>query len=185
MALDEYGLTPKQRAFCDYYLQCGNASEAARKAGYKFPEQSAKDNTRKPTCKAYLAQRMQPTVDKRIADADEVLQYLSDVMRGAIKDQFGLDASLQDRTKAAQELMKRYAVADMRQASTMQRLDSLFVEFRAALASDATAPTAPPESAPQPEAQPEAHSPEDGPQPEAMPSAGTDTTTPEGGAPTA
>lgn len=180
MALDEFGLTPKQRAFCDYYLQCGNASEAARKAGYKFPEQSAKDNTQKPTCKAYIAQRMQPTVDKRIADADEVLQYLSDVMRGAIKDQFGLDASLQDRTKAAQELMKRYAVADMRQASTMQRLDSLFVEFRAAIAADATAP---PESAP--EAQPPDHSPEDGPQPEAMPGAGTDATTPEAGDPTA
>ena len=186
MALDEFGLTPKQRAFCDYYLQCGNASEAARKAGYKFPEQSAKDNTRKPTCKAYLAERMRPTQEKRIADADEVLQYLSDVMRGAIKDQFGLDASLQDRTKAAQELMKRYAVADMRQASTMQRLDSLFVEFRAAIAADAPTPTeatAPPESAP--EAQPTAHSPEDGPLPDAMPSAGTDATTPEGSAPTA
>ena len=28
-------------------------------------------------------------------------------MRGEIKDQFGLDASLNDRTKAAQELAKR------------------------------------------------------------------------------
>ena len=78
---------------------------------------------------------MKPAEEKRIADLEEVLQYLSDVVRGKIKDQFGLDASLQDRTKAAQELMKRYAVADMRQQSTMQRLDSLFVEFRAALAS--------------------------------------------------
>ena len=187
MALDEFGLTPKQRAFCDYYLQSGNATDAAKRAGYseKMAFSIGNENTKKPKCKAYIAERMQPTVDKRIADADEVLQYLSDVMRGAIKDQFGLDASLQDRTKAAHELMNRYAVADMRQASTMQRLDSLFVEFRAAIAADATAPTAPPESAPQPEAQPEAHSPEDGQQPEAMPSAGTDTATPEGGAPTA
>lgn len=187
MALDEFGLTPKQRAFCDFYLQSGNASDAARKAGYKEKNADVigSQNLGKLAIKRYIAERMRPTQEKRIADADEVLQYLSDVMRGAIKDQFGLDASLQDRTKAAQELMKRYAVADMRQASTMQRLDSLFVEFRAALASDATAPTAPPEDAPQPEAQPEAHSPEDGPQPEAMPSAGTDTTTPEGGAPTA
>lgn len=82
---------------------------------------------------------MKPDDDRRIADADEVLQYLSDVMRGKVKDQFGLDASLQDRTKAAQELMKRYAVADMRQASTMARLDSLFVEFRAALDAPAQA----------------------------------------------
>ena len=133
MAKDEYGLTPRQRAWCDYYIECGNATEAAKKAGYKLPEQSGKDNTRKQPCKLYIAERMKPAEDRRIADADEVLQYLSDVMRGAVKDQFGLDASLQDRTKAAQELMKRYAVADMRQASTMQRLDSLFVEFRAAL----------------------------------------------------
>ena len=133
MAKDDYGLTPRQRAWCDYYIECGNATEAAKKAGYKLPEQSGKDNTRKQPCKQYIAERMKPAEDKRIADADEVLQYLSDVMRGAVKDQFGLDASLQDRTKAAQELMKRYAVADMRQASTMQRLDSLFLEFRAAL----------------------------------------------------
>lgn len=138
MAKDEYGMTPRQKAWCDYYIECGNATEAAKKAGYKLPEQSGKDNTRKQPCKQYIAERMKPAEDKRIADADEVLQYLSDVMRGAVKDQFGLDASLQDRTKAAQELMKRYAVADMRQQSTMQRLDSLFVEFRAALSAAPT-----------------------------------------------
>lgn len=187
MALDEYGLTPKQRAFCDFYLQSGNATDAARKAGYKEKnaDVTASINLGKAAIKRYIADRMQPTVDKRIADADEVLQYLSDVMRGAIKDQFGLDASLQDRTKAAQELMKRYAVADMRQASTMQRLDSLFVEFRAAIAADAPTPTeaaAPPESAP--EAQPPAHSPEDGPQPEAT-APEADATAPEDTAPTA
>lgn len=145
MAKDEYGMTPRQRAWCDYYIECGNATEAAKRAGYKLPEQSGKDNTRKQPCKQYIAERMKPTQERRIADADEVLQYLSDVMRGAVKDQFGLDASLQDRTKAAQELMKRYAVADLRQQSTMQRLDSLFVEFRAALA------TAPQEPQPTPQ----------------------------------
>lgn len=28
-------LTPKQKAFADYYIECGNATEAARKAGYQ------------------------------------------------------------------------------------------------------------------------------------------------------
>ena len=168
MPRDEYGLTHRQRLWADAYIETGNGLEADRRAGYK--QRMSDQNIHIPAVKAYIAQRMKPAEDKRIADADEVLQYLSDVMRGAIKDQFGLDASLQDRTKAAQELMKRYAVADMRQASTMQRLDSLFVEFRAAIAADTPVPTeatAPPESAPQPEAQPPAHSPEDGPQPEA------------------
>ena len=76
---------------------------------------------------------MQPTEEKRVASADEVLQFLTDVMQGRIKDQFGLDASLQDRIKAGQELMKRYAVADLRQQTTMARLDSIFVEFKAAI----------------------------------------------------
>ena len=136
MTIDEYGLTPKQRVWCDLYIQYGNATKAATEAGYKYPEQSGKDNARKQPCKEYIAMRMKPKEDKRIADIDEVLQYLSDVMRGKVKDQFGLDASLQDRTKAAQELAKRYAVADMRQQSTMARLDSLFLEFRTAISAD-------------------------------------------------
>lgn len=145
MAKDEYGLTPRQRAWCDYYIECGNAMEAAKKAGYSDPKNSAQDNKQKQACKQYIAMRMKPMQEKRIADADEVLQYLSDVMRGVVKDQFGLDASLQDRTKAAQELMKRYAVADMRQQGTMARLDKLFAEFRIAVTQDdsssAPAPT--------------------------------------------
>ena len=147
MALDQYGLTPKQRAFCDYYIESGNATEAAKKAGYseKTAHVLGGQTLKKVAVKQYIAQRMQPEQEKRIASADEVLQFLSDVMAGKVKDQFGLDASLQDRIKASQELMKRYAVADMRQQSTMQRLDSLFVEFRAALE------TAPQEPQPTPQ----------------------------------
>jgi len=131
--LDEYGLSPKQRIWCDEYIRTGNGLEAARKAGYKQPKTSADNNREKRAVKAYIAARMQPANDRRTADADEVLAFLSATMRGEIKDQFGLDASLQDRIKAAQELMKRYAVADMRQQSTLQRLDQIFVEFRAAV----------------------------------------------------
>lgn len=47
----------------------------------------------------------------RVASADEVLQFYSAVIRGEVKDQFGLDASLADRIKAADSLMKRYNVA--------------------------------------------------------------------------
>lgn len=169
MAYDEYGLTPKQRAFADYYIETGNATEAARRAGYSDARTSGTENTQKHAIKRYIAMRMEPKAERRIADADEVLQYLSDVMRGLVKDQFGLDASLQDRTKAAQELMKRYAVADMRQQSTMARLDSLFVEFRAALESPAAQqqPTAEPESgAPEPSAGAESPTPEPEPQPD-------------------
>lgn len=45
---------------------------------------------------------------ERIADAEEVLRYLTKVMRGEVKDQFDLDPTIQDRTKAAELLGKRY-----------------------------------------------------------------------------
>ena len=51
-------------------------------------------------------------MDKRlIADTDEVLKFYSSVMRGEVKDQFGLEASLSDRIKAGDSLMKRFAAA--------------------------------------------------------------------------
>lgn len=133
MAHDADGLTPRQKTWCDEYIRSGNGVEAARQAGYSSPRHSSRSNTHNAACSAYIAARMQPTVDRRIADADEVLAFLSRVIRGEERDQFGLDISAADRIKAAQELLKRYAVADDRQRSTMQRLDAIFVQFRAAL----------------------------------------------------
>ena len=59
------------------------------------------------TISAYIAERMRPTEEKRIATGDEVMQFFTKVMNGEIKDAFGLDSSLQDRLNAAKELAKR------------------------------------------------------------------------------
>lgn len=103
------GLTPKQKAFADEYLKCGNASEAARKAGYS--ERTARvigqENLTKPAISAYIVERQKQIEDARIADIKEVMQYLTAVMRGEVKDQFELEAPLSERTKAAQEILKR------------------------------------------------------------------------------
>lgn len=106
-------LTKRQKAFADYFIETGNASEAARRAGYKgkYPGEAGSENLKKPHISAYIAERMRPTEQKRIASADDVMVFLSDVMRGEVKDQFGLDASLSDRINAAKELMKRHAAA--------------------------------------------------------------------------
>ncbi len=103
-------LTPKQRAFADYYIETGNATEAARRAGYKGKNinRIASENLSKLDIKQYIDERLSKIEDARIAKGEEVLQYLTRVMRGEEKDQFGLDASLQDRTKAAELLGKRY-----------------------------------------------------------------------------
>lgn len=125
-------LTPKQKAFADYYIETGNASESARKAGYKN-DVSGRENLQNPTVSAYIAERMGAQDEKRVASANEVLEFYTATMRGEIKDQFGLDPSLADRLKAADSLMKRYNAADDRQRSTMERLDKLFEEFRDAV----------------------------------------------------
>lgn len=131
-------LTPKQKAFADYYIQTGNASEAARKAGYS--EKTARDigaeNLAKPHISAYISQRMAEMDKARVADADEVIRFYTSVMRGEIKDQFGLDASLSDRLKAGDSLMKRYAAAADKNKSTMEKLDNLLREFQDAVKSE-------------------------------------------------
>lgn len=101
-------LTPKQRAFADYYIETGNATEAARRAGYKKPNVQGSQSLEKLSIKSYIEERVKASDEKRIAKGEEVLEYLTKVMRGEEKDQFGLDASLQDRTKAAELLGKRY-----------------------------------------------------------------------------
>lgn len=103
-------LTPKQKAFADYYIQSGNAAEAARKAGYseKTARFAGAENLTKANIQAYMSERMQPDEEKRIADADEVMRFYSAVMRGEVKDSFGLDAALADRLKAGDALMKRF-----------------------------------------------------------------------------
>lgn len=112
-------LTKKQKDFCEYYLQTGNAAEAARKAGYsaKTARVIGPENLSKPDVLEYIESR-RAEMDKRlIADTDEVLKFYSSVMRGEVKDQFGLEASLSDRLKAGDSLMKRFAAAGYKQAS--------------------------------------------------------------------
>lgn len=103
-------LTPKQKKFCEYYIQTGNAAEAARQAGYseKAARNIGAENLTKPDILQYIAERTAAQEKALVADADEVLKFYSAVMRGEKKDQFGLDASLSDRLKAADALMKRY-----------------------------------------------------------------------------
>ena len=106
----DHKLTARQKAFCDYYIETGNATEAARRAGYKSKNMSnmASENLGKPYIKAYIDERMKSIASDRIATAEEVLQYLTKVMRGEEKDRYGKDALIQDRNKAAEMLGKRY-----------------------------------------------------------------------------
>jgi phage terminase small subunit len=80
MAAEKRGITVKQRAFADYYIELGNAELAAKRAGY-----SARGNTSKllqnTTISNYIEERMKELESEKIAKQDEILQYLTRVMR--------------------------------------------------------------------------------------------------------
>jgi phage terminase small subunit len=116
-------LTPKQKAFCDYYIELGNGAEAARRAGYKGKahDRIASENLRKLEIKNYIAERMAQKDKERIASQDEVLEFLTQVLRGEVTEQVPVTLmkefqiidkapSIKDRTKAAELLGKRYAL---------------------------------------------------------------------------
>lgn len=77
-------MTAKQQRFCDEYLIDLNATQAAIRAGYskKNARNIASENLAKPNIKQYVEHRMAEKEAELIADQDEVLRYLTSVLRG-------------------------------------------------------------------------------------------------------
>ena len=107
---DANTLTEKERIFADEYIKTTNATQSAIKAGYAENSASVTGSKmlRKPKVRQYIDAIMNERSKNTIATADEVLEYLTKVMNGEEKDAFGLDASIADRTKAAELLGKRH-----------------------------------------------------------------------------
>ena len=117
-------MTPKQRKFCDEYLISGNATDAAIKAGYspKTAKQTGSENLSKPDLKQYIEAELEKLHSAKIADAEEVLRYLTSVMRGEHTEQVlklagdgfqtitDIDVSAKERIKAAELIGKRYSL---------------------------------------------------------------------------
>lgn len=107
---DASTLTERERIFADEYIKTTNATQSAIKAGYseKTASVTGSKMLRKPKVRQYIDAIMNERSKNTIATADEVLEYLTKVMNGEEKDAFGLDASIADRTKAAELLGKRH-----------------------------------------------------------------------------
>lgn len=139
MAVVDLTLTQKQKRFCEEYIKTTNASAAAVAAGYSKKTAGAigAENLKKPQISAYIKKRLDEQDAALVADSNEILKFYTAVMRGEVKDQFGLDASLSDRLKAGDNLMKRYAAASDRNKNTMEKLDAMLKEFQDAVKSEA------------------------------------------------
>lgn len=124
--MKERKLSLKQRRFCEFYVISGNATDAALKAGYspKTAYIIGFENLNKPNIKAYIEELTKQEENKRIADGQEVLEYLTSVMRGESttqvltgeRDEEGnylyapRKPAEKERLKASEMLAKRYGL---------------------------------------------------------------------------
>ena len=136
-------MTEKQKHFCIEYLIDLNATQAAIRAGYskKTAKVIGQENLTKPDIKKYIEQQLKQIKNEKIADVQEVLEYLTAVMRGEQKEQVALltgegvqdlvqkDVSAKDRLKAAELIGKRYALftekVELQGETTVQIVDDI------------------------------------------------------------
>ena len=121
-------LTAKQQRFCDEYLIDLNATQAAIRAGYskKTANRIGTENLSKLVIREYIENRMAEKEAALIANQDEVLKYLTSVLRGQSKSteivieglgdgstkarKMEKEPSEKDKLKAAELLGKRYGL---------------------------------------------------------------------------
>lgn len=117
-------LTVRQRKFADEYIKTGNGTQSAIKAGYSefSAKEIASENLTKPNIKAYVEKQLNDLANDTIADAEEVMQYLTKVMRGeeteptmqgrgqGVQEIVETKPQINDRTRAAELIGRRYAI---------------------------------------------------------------------------
>lgn len=115
-------LTEKQKRFVDEYLIDLNATQAAIRAGYskKTAHVIGTENLQKPEIKKRIDERLAEIKSQKTADATEVLETLTAIMRGEVTEEVPLlcgdgcqtladkNTAVKDRIKAAELLGKRY-----------------------------------------------------------------------------
>jgi phage terminase small subunit len=97
-------LTEKQKRFADYYIETGNATESAIRAGYSqnTATETGYENLRKPHIKEYIEERNKALESHRIADMTEVKEFWTNLLRD-------VQADAKDRLKASEYIAKTNA----------------------------------------------------------------------------
>lgn len=117
-------MTDKQKRFCDEYIIDCNGTQAAIRAGYseKTANRIAAENLTKPDIKQYIEERLEQIRSEKTANAREVMEYLTSVMRGEHTEQVlrlvgegtqkidNIAVAEKDRLKAAELIGKRYGL---------------------------------------------------------------------------
>ena len=114
-------LTEKQKRFADYYIELGNATQAAINAGYakRSAQQMGAENLLKPVIKTYIDKRLSEIASERIMSAQEAVELLSSIARAEITEQVVVTTmdgaevvdkppDVKTRIIAIKEILKRY-----------------------------------------------------------------------------
>ena len=133
-------LTLKQKKFADEYIISGNATESYKRVYSNVKEDStasagASRMLRNVKVKSYIEERLAQLNSEKIADQEEILQYLTAVMRGEHREEtlIGMgqgfqettymDVGAKDRIKAAELLGKRYSMWTDKQELTQRTIE--------------------------------------------------------------
>lgn len=109
-------LTHNEILFCEKYIETQNGTNS-----YLFIKPNVKPESarvladkllHKINVKKYIEDRLKPIQEeeekKAIADANEILEFITAVIRGEVKDQLGFETSVKDRLAASKMLADRY-----------------------------------------------------------------------------
>ena len=138
MPLTEYTpLSVTEQRFLDNYIRFGSLAEAVRHTPELRPEEKTQNSLsqvgqriiNKPNVRAEYERILNEAKRDTLATATEVMEYFTAVMRGEVKDQFGLDAALAERTKAAQELAKRTIDIENRKAGNADQTIAIKLDW--------------------------------------------------------
>ena len=107
-------LTEKQKRFADYYIETGNATESARRAGYKGKNLNnvASENLAKVGVKSYIDEKLKILQDERTASAKEVLEFLTKSMRGELNEEIVVVEGTGDGTSEARKIKKQIGLRE-------------------------------------------------------------------------
>lgn len=120
--MNKHNLTAKQKRFADNYIEHGNITQAAKEAGYSKPHVQGSQTLENLRVRAYINDVMAEKDSKKIAKQDEILSYLTSVMRGEQTEQVlrldgegfqdidDIEVNAKERLKAAELLLKRFPI---------------------------------------------------------------------------
>lgn len=115
------GLNIKQKRFADEYIICPNATRAAINAGYseKTAYSIGQRLLKKVEVKDYIDEQLKKLECEKIAKADEVLKYLTSVLRGEIQEETVVTEGQGDGISEARKVKKQVSPKDRNKAAEL------------------------------------------------------------------